>query len=84
MRFMSQFNCCPFIWTCHSPENNNKINGLHKRCLRIICNDMRLSFHALLEKDGSFPIHERNSTFSTLSQSIKVLKVYCFILSITG
>ena len=45
---------------CHSRENNNKINGLHERYLRIICNDKRSSFNALLEKDGSVSIHERN------------------------
>ena len=33
--FNSQFNYCPLIWMCHSHENNNKINRLHKRCLRI-------------------------------------------------
>ena len=45
---------------CHSRENNNKINGLHERYLRIICNDKRSSFNALLEKDSSVSIHERN------------------------
>ena len=38
---------------CHSRKNNNKINKLHKRCLKIICNDKRSSFNALLKKDGS-------------------------------
>ena len=45
---------------CHSRKNNNKINKLHERCLRFIYNDKRLSFNALLEKDGSVSIHERN------------------------
>ena len=45
---------------CHSRENNNKINRLHERYLRIIYNDKRSSFNALLEKDGSVSIHERN------------------------
>ena len=45
---------------CHSCENNNKINRLHERCLIIIYNDKRSSFNALLEKDGSVSIHERN------------------------
>ena len=58
--YESQFNCCPFIWMCHSPQNHNKINRLHKRCLRIVYNDKRLSFNALLEKDGSVSIYERN------------------------
>ena len=33
--FNSQFNYCPLNWMCHSRENNNKINRLHERCLRI-------------------------------------------------
>ena len=45
---------------CHSCENNNKTNRLRERCLRIIYNDKRSSFNALLEKDGSVLIHERN------------------------
>ena len=58
--FNSQFNYCPLIWMCHNRENNNKINRPHERCLRIIYNDKRSSFNALLEKDGSVSIHERN------------------------
>ena len=58
--FKSHFNYCPLIWMCHSRENSNKINRLHERCLRIIYNDKKLSFNALLEKDGSVSIHERN------------------------
>ena len=67
--FNSQFNCCPLIWMCHSRENNNKINRLHERCLRIIYSDKRSSFNALLEKDGSVSIHERN---------IKILAIEMF------
>ena len=52
--FKSQFNYCPRIIMCHSCENNNEINRLHERCLIIIYNDKRLSFNALLEKDGCF------------------------------
>ena len=45
---------------CHSRENNNKMNGLHERCLRIISNEKRSSFNALLEKNSSVSIHEGN------------------------
>ena len=48
------------MWMCHSREINNKIKRLYERCLRIIYNDKRSSFNALLEKDGSVSIHERN------------------------
>ena len=41
--FNSQFNYCPLILISHSRENNNKINRLHERCLRIIYNDKRSS-----------------------------------------
>ena len=58
--FKTQFNYCPLIWMCHSRENNRKINRLHERCLRTICNGKQLSFNELLEKDGSVSIHERN------------------------
>ena len=44
----------------HSRKNNNKINRVHERCLRIIYNDKRSSFNVLLKKDGSVSIHERN------------------------
>ena len=42
--FKSQFNYCPLIWMYHSRKNNNKINRLHEKCLRIIYNDTRSSF----------------------------------------
>ena len=45
---------------CHSRTNNRKINRLHERCLRIICNDKQSSFIKLLEKDNSVSIHQRN------------------------
>ena len=70
--FNSQLNFCRLVWMCHNLENNNKINGLHERCLRIIYNDKQLSFNALLEKDGSASIHERN---------IKILAIEMFKVS---
>ena len=56
----SQFSYCPLVWMCHSRTNNNKINRLHERCLRIVYNDKKSSFNELLEKDGSVLIHLRN------------------------
>ena len=44
----------------HSRALNNKINRLHKRCLRIIYNDKQLTFEELLEKDDSVSVHIRN------------------------
>ena len=50
----------PLVWMFHNRLMNNKINRLHKRCLRIIYNDKVLSFADLLAKDGPVTIHTRN------------------------
>ena len=39
---------------------NNRINKLHKRALRLVYKDTRLTFNELLRKDNSFTIHHRN------------------------
>ena len=58
--FTSQSSYCPLVWMCRSRANNNKINRLHERCLRIVHNDKQSSLNELLEKDGSVPIHMKN------------------------
>ena len=58
--FNSQFSYRPFVWMCHSRAWTNKINRLHKRCLRLLYNDKQLTFEGLLEKDDSVSIHIRN------------------------
>ena len=63
--FKSQFNYCPFIWICHSRDNDNKINRIQE------INDKQSPFNALLEKDGSISVHRRN--FKILAT--KMLKV---------
>ena len=45
---------------CHSRELNNKINRLHKPCLKLIHNDKQLIFEEILEKDDSVSKHIRN------------------------
>ena len=50
--FKSQFNYCPTIWMFHNLSLNNKINGIHERCLRIIYNDKHSNFEELLSKDN--------------------------------
>ena len=58
--FYSQFNYCQLVWMCDNRTNNNKINPLHERCLRLIYNDKKSSVKDVLEKDGSVSIHDRN------------------------
>ena len=62
--FYSQFNYCQLVWMCHNRTNNNKINRLHERCLRLIYNDKKSSFADLLETDGSVSIHRNLRTLA--------------------
>ena len=57
--FMSQFGYCPLVWMNHSRTLNNRINGLHKKTLSLVCNDFSPSFSKLLEKGKSVTIHHR-------------------------
>ena len=44
----------------HNRTNNNEINRIHERCLRLIYNDKRTSFEDLLKIDDSVSIHQKN------------------------
>ena len=57
---LSQFGYCPLVWMLHSRKLNHRINSLHERALRIVFKDTVSTFSELLEKNGSFKIHERN------------------------
>ena len=54
-----QFNC-PLVWMFHGRQINDKINKLHERALRRVCNDTITSFEELLVKDKTFTIHHQN------------------------
>ena len=57
----SQFGYCPLVWMFHSRSlNNNKINRIPKRALRITYNDKSSSFQNLIEKNKSVTIYDRN------------------------
>ena len=60
----SQFHYCPLIWMLHSLTLNNKIICIHERALRTVYSDYNLSFIEVLDKDGSFTIHQRNGQMS--------------------
>ena len=55
--FYSQSNYYQLVWMCNNRTNNNKINRLHERCLRLIYNDKKSSFKDLLHKDRSVSMH---------------------------
>ena len=54
----SQFNYCPIVSMCHII--NNKVNHIRERALRVVYQDFQSSFPALLVKDNSFTIHQKN------------------------
>ena len=54
------FKSQSLVWMCHSRANNDKINRLHERRVRIIYSDKQSSFETLLEKDGFVSIHNQN------------------------
>ena len=58
--FKSQFSCYPLSWMFYCRTLNNKMNRLHKRCLRIIYNNNTSSFTDLLGIDNSVSVHHRN------------------------
>ena len=49
----SQFANCPLIWMFRSRQINHKINKLHERALRIVCNYHFSSFEVLLSNEKS-------------------------------
>ena len=67
--FLSQFSYCSLVWMFHSRCKNNKINGPHERCLRIIYSDQKFTFVELLEDDNSVSIHKRNLRFLAIERS---------------
>ena len=58
--FNAQFIYCPLTWMFHSRKLSNKINKLHKRCLRIVHNNNTSTYEELLESDNSVSVHFGN------------------------
>ena len=54
----------------HPRTLKNKINRIHERALRTAYSDYNSSFNELLDKDGSFTIHQKN----VQSLAIKIYK----------
>ena len=50
--FYSQFSYCQLVWMCHNRTDNNKINRLHERCLRLIYNGKNHPLRIFYKKMG--------------------------------
>ena len=72
----SQFGYCPLVCMLHSRTLNLRINKIHERALRLVCNDSISTFKELLRLDKSFTIQERN----VQSLAIEVSRLYIIYL----
>ena len=56
----SQFGYCSLFGMFCGRQSNARINHIHDRALRVVCNDEVSSFEELLGKDKSATMHQRN------------------------
>ena len=54
----SQLSCCPLIWMFWSRTSINKLNNIHKKCLRLVPNHHDSNFNELLELSHKLSIHK--------------------------
>ena len=54
----SQFNYCPLVWMFHDRASNSKLNRIHERALRLVCNDSESELKKLKKEYGN--IHHHN------------------------
>ena len=57
----TQFGYHPFTLMFYGKQTNVRINHIHKRTLKAVCNDERSPFEELLGRDKSETIHRRNN-----------------------
>ena len=56
----SQFSYYPLIWMFHNRKMEYRINSIHERALKLVCQDSHdLKFQELLAKDKSLSAHQK-------------------------
>ena len=48
----SSFNYCPLVWHFSTNKSIEKIENIHKRCLRLTLNDYKSDYKTLLDQSG--------------------------------
>ena len=48
----SNFNYCPLVWHFSTNKSIEKIENIHKCCLRLTLNDYKSDYKTLLDKSG--------------------------------
>ena len=66
----------------HTKQLKNRINSLHKKALRVTCQDRNSSFSELMNLDKSVSIHCRNIKY--LLTEIYKIKMGLFPLIMSG
>ena len=56
----SQFSYAPLVWMMHSKLAERKINKTHEKFLRLLHDDYQSNFKELLDKEGTYTVHEMN------------------------
>ena len=57
---MSNFTYCPLVWHFCGKTNNAKVEKIHERALKIVCNDYISDYESLMKKIGvSTMVHSR-------------------------
>ena len=70
----SNFNYCPLVWHFSTNKSIEKIENIHKRCLRLTLNDYKSDYKTLLDKNGKQSIKIRRikklaiETFKTVNE----------------
>ena len=62
----SQFSCCPLIWMFWLRTSMNKLNSIHKKCLRLVPNYYDSNFNELLESSYKVSIHKTCINYLTI------------------
>ena len=57
----SQFSYAPLVWMLHSKTVQNRINKVHEKFLKLLYDDHDSNFKELLDKEGTFTIHQINT-----------------------
>ena len=59
----SQFSYCPLIWMFCSRTSMNKLNNIHKNCLRLVTSGYDSNFNELLESSHELSIHKTSINY---------------------
>ena len=72
----SQFGYYSLVWVICGRQENNRINHLDERALRIVYNDYKSTFENLLELDNSVSIDHKDIRLLSIELNIMLSITY--------